>query len=642
MGLPLSIVVTKSICKRPNFLVLTCSAVFGFGITLVASANCLALGFSWKTTSLVTLSVWVVSVLFFALQLYLNQTDVSFTLISWGLCRFGFLNLLVGSSAILLSISKPGDAILNLRLGVDFALYSDAAQLLIEMPSLGLSQLYENSPTTFGIAAFANHLRWGAPIILALSTWFTRQAHSIQAIIPIAAISIGLVSNITIVLARKLGLGRIISILSGLLIIVNFQIISFALEGHFPQLIFMPFFLSILFLWSEICRQPGIARLVTVSGIAILISGSVLVYSEYILILLALLSIITILETIGKKWSTVRNTFISFLFTVALSAAFVPAYTLRLIKHILGLSVQVGYPIPHFLLPAEFIGVGTVWTRWADWMTPSALPVGLSRQHRFSDVVVSLVVIFLAAIGVWSIRHRSSGFRMLAASGVIALVILRQFVVTTPNSYLWVKGIVPFSPLILLTVLLGISSIAIWQGIFSKVLMSLLTVSICFTAFSGIASFRASARPLFEDSLTVRGYLNSQPTCAVLLQPRGWTPIEVYREASWNGSITRIRDYVYDHNLVPIFRSNPVLDSWGVAPLAWRQTDVVQRLQVCLVFSKAFSSSSSRMHPLNSDTYREVLRTKHWVVVETTIEVYELGEMGIDALYLDFLQPASP
>ena len=644
LGLPLSVLLGVRLFGRPSYLMLTLAAVLGMALLIVLAANTLALGISWRTTPVFAFLVWLSAALMaFARQWRLTRTLVPLAVLTWGAKRFGLLLALVCAAAVLLSLSKPDNALLGMRLGIDAALYGDTAQLLLEQDSTsGLADLAASSPTSFGPAALMVHLRWGAPLLLALFTWLAHLTHSYEAALPVLAVCLGLSAAATIALARRVGFNKPLALLCGALVITNYPIIHLSLEGQWPQAIALPIFLSIVLLWAAVARLPGRPPTASLLGIALLLSASALVYSEYLPVLFALLVTACVLEAVRRQWRAAKYRLLTLCLALVLAAILVLPYILRLVPHLLGLTTEgVGYPTPLMLYPSEVVGLGSIWTRWEEWITPNSMPVELFRENWIRDAMLAIAVTCLFAMGTWRITRTTREWPIWVASFIVVSLMGLGFAVSLHTGYLWSKGVVTFAPIILVCVLFAIaprSRAGLTPQVLSVALVTLFATYVSFTAIGGIRTFRESSRPLFSDVLAVRDYFRSAPPCAVLLRPRGLSGNEVDSEG-YGTSPTRQTDRVHDFTLVALFRDHPVLDSWSGEPIADQQELSPGELPVCL----AFDMSGSPLDTIAISTkYHELFRTEHWVVADSGLSLEQLQNQGIDAFYQGLFDLSAP
>lgn len=619
---------------------LVISGSLGISLVLAVAANALHIGSSWSLAIWLVFVIWLVSVLLVSTnRRFVNERRLLVQIRSI-LKPLGLINFFVGVSAVLLTFSKPDNAMIGLRLGVDFALYTDASQLLLERPSLALPELVESSSTSFGPAAFVTHIRWGAPILVAFSSWVTQQSHSYQILIPLLASCVGLLAAVTTVLARSTGLNKTVATLSGLLVVFNAQVISLALEGSLPQVIFLPLFVTVLFELREF-QAVSFRHCARISiELSLLLASCALVYSEFLPIILMLLLIATFLEAFRRGWSTANSVFLKLGLTLTLTILLILPHSIALLKHLMNLTTQgVGYPIPHLILPSEVVGLGSVWTRWTDWMTPAAMPKLLSRENLNYDILFALfVTIFLVAGGLRILRT-CPNWRIWVASGLVVAPMAFQFIVNNRNSYLWMKSIVSFIPLLVVSLLLGVCSVKILRGVVAHTLIALILIAVGVTASRGITSFRESSRPLFVNVFEVRDYLKSRPSCALLFRPRGLTSGGESQSLWWHASQKRNVDRVHDFAMVSIFRENPILDSWSGEPIGSRSRDLDDTLPVCIAFEvnvDAYGSASV------FERYSDVFRNEHWIVSSAGLSVRELRSNGIDTFYKEFFEPTMP
>ena len=640
-GAPFALYLAGSARRQLGYPTIALAGVLGMAAALIGASNLLAVGVSLRATAVVLACAWVALLAgLVAVWIRLKPFVPAVTPV-WVAQRVGLVVCLVAGAAVLLSSAKSGGSILNFRLGIDSAMYGDTAQVLLEGNGgvTGFEAMSAASPTGFGPAALMVHMRWGTPILLALFTQVTWLAHSYQVVVPLLAVTLGLSAAISIAIARRVGLSRPISLVVGFVLLFSYPLLHLSLEGQWPQAMALPLVLATFLVWLRMPSRGSRREMaMVVLELALLLAASTMIYSEYLPILLVIFALGSALLFARRQSVAAWQGLVALTGGVLVAAVLVAPYTLRLVPHLLGLTlVGVGYETPLLMLPTEVIGLGSIWSRWGEWITAGSMPTGLERENPIRDLALALIVAALYAYGTLWIARTSREWSAWVATFMVVVGLGLYFAVFKHSGYLWSKGIVTLAPLVLVAVIVGLMAIGSssrrWHSV-SVGLLVALSVYIVFTGINGIRDFKASSRALTSDVLEVREFMRTAPPCITLLRPRGLTAGGFDAE-SYSSSPTRQSDRVLDFGLVPVFREDPVLDSWSMDPIAYQGDLADVRERVCVIVNTNMNDIDLRA--LTADK-RVLFLNDHWAVLDGGVTLDELRARGADDFYAELFQ----
>jgi hypothetical protein len=524
------------------------ACALGVSIPLVTCTAIISMGGWWPTCIAVNSVVWLTTLTQVLrrywtenrLQLLKSrfQDDFRATISVFGL---------VVLSAGLLYFSKPPDAILGIRIGVDSALYIDGAQTLIENDGIrGLNNIAESAITQFGPAAFLDHMRWGVPVLLTIITNIFNFEHSIQTALPLLAFFIGLAAFVTIDLVKKLSVPQNIAVVGGLAVAANYVVINLALEGQWAQLFSIPLFS--IFVWL-ITVDREISFVYQLS-LAFVLGAAVLMYGEIapIFVFIALVAI-----CIGGGRRTIRRQFarnsINLIFCLFFAAMLIFPYLSKYVAHLRGLSLTVGYPTPHKANGSEILGVGSIWTKWRDWLDVDNAPTMIVRTEKFWDTIRSVAGYGILLFGLSMLISKQRQKRFWIALFIAVIAVWLQFNIKDSSGYLWIKSTSSLLVFFIALVIYGIHTLrSFTHKVFSQLLLAVFTCSIFATSILQLDSFRSIARPISKDILEVRNFLNTAAPCVLTVVFSNGDQEYVYA-----------RDRVFLIVLSSIFRDNPLV-----------------------------------------------------------------------------------
>ena len=436
VGLPFSYLILKPENQKTVDAVqrISVACALGVAIPLVTCSTIMSLGGWWTFCICVNLTIWIASIV---VLIRTNRFDGQVSVLKNATrmdSKAVFLLLaLVACSAILISASKPNDAIMGVRIGIDSALYADGAQMLLENNGArGFEAISAATTTIFGPAAFLSHLRWGVPVLLAVVTKLFALDHSYLSVIPLLALLHGLSGVIAVSLCKRLLLPTHTAIFGGIAVATNYVFINLAIEGQWAQSMSIPFFLLFVCLESEKSKRFDASLL----GASLMLVAGTLFYGEMTPIFL----FIYFLILAKKLWlnsmriSTYQVT--RSLVLILLAGVMIFPYIKKYIEHLGGLSLEVGYPTPHWMNGSELLGIGSIWTNgWETTDEPSGMT---ARRMEFWDFARSQTSYILLLFGMFTILRKQIDSYLWFGFFTAFAVLWLRFNQFGSSEYLWV------------------------------------------------------------------------------------------------------------------------------------------------------------------------------------------------------------
>ena len=616
VGLPFSYLILKPENQKTVDAVqrISVACALGVAITLVTCSTIMSLGGWWTFCICVNLTIWIASIV---VLIRTNRFDGQVSVLknatrmdSKAVC---LLLALVACSAILISASKPNDAIMGVRIGVDSALYADGAQMLLENNGArGFEAISAETTTSFGPAAFLSHLRWGVPVLLAVVTKLFALDHSYLSVIPLLALLHGLSGVIAVSLCKRLLLPTHTAIFGGIAVATNYVFINLAIEGQWAQSMSIPFFLLFVCLESEKSKRFDASLL----GASLMLVAGTLFYGEMTPIFL----FIYFLILAKKLWlnsmriSTYQVT--RSLALILLAGVMIFPYIKKYIEHLGGLSLAVGFGLPHWMNGSELLGIGSIWTNgWETTDVPSGMT---ARRMEFWDFARSQTSYILLLFGMFTILRKNIDNYLWFGFFAVFVVLWLRFNQFGSSEYLWMKVLSSSAVFCVVVVIFAIyRSRLIVSTLFSNCLLFLLGFSVLFTTYQQLENYRSVSRPISGDILEVRSFLEESEPCViqVVLSPE-------------NADLSWPRDRVFLYLITPIFRGNVLVnvsqtikigdgDEDGIN-YAGELTEVPQR--ICLLIEKPLKEILGTGIEIPSNV---VFENKHWKV-EISDEIFKI------------------
>ena len=631
-GIPLTLFLRREYLRDCSDTSCALSPIFGLAFVLVVTENFLGFGVNFDQTARFLGLAYVVLITGLMFRI-VNEVKLSSQPLIGALIELlrnvtaKLLNLiaLIVLASFVLTMSKSAHSLVNLRIGIDSGLYTDAAQLLLESNGSNFKDSLSGDRNSFGVSILDLYLVHGVPFFLALVTKAFNFRHSYEAVIPMLSVLLGTIGGLTKSFACQMGLGKRLAQLLGILIVFNYPLIHLALESQWPNLMAISVNFGILMFLMGTPYSGKLIQPRVVCGLALLTCLSLITYSVYLPIWIMFLFIFSIIELFAVKHLRTKKKYLNLAFGFIFGFLLAPYFITH--KNFLKFfSTIAGYPTPHIMLPQDILGFASIWTDWGRWIQVGYAPISVSRENIYLDFTVATFIVgFLTYVGVKIYSVKSIPPIWLPSTLILTLTALRlnsrfsHFIgfdldPMTHRGYIWSKSVGQFVPIFLTMFFIGILHVTSRRISYQRILVVVFSVVVLFTGVKGVLNFRNSSLPLSKDVLDVNEFLLNRDKCLILLRPRGH---------SVGGEKMMMRDRVFDFALTSIFRQNPILEN--AIPLNLRDNLKVFDERICLLIDLDRGS----LDPISTNYLRFVIyRNDHWILIDGGETLSELQKFG--------------
>ena len=447
------------------------------------------------------------------------------------------------------------------------------------------------------------------PVLLAVVTKLFALDHSYLSVIPLLALLHGLSGLIAVSLCKRLLLPTHTAIFGGMAVATNYVFINLAIEGQWAQLMSIPFFLLFASLESEKNKKFDPSLL----GASLMLVAGTLFYGEMTPIFIFVYFLILVKKLWLNPLRISAYQITRSLVLIMLTGVMIFPYIKKYIEHLGGLSIAVGYELPHWMNGSELLGIGSIWTHgWEKAIQPKMS----GRRMEFWDFARSQTSYILLLLGMFTIlRKKIDNYLWFGFFTVFAVIWLRfnQF---GSSEYLWVKVLSSFTVLCLIVVIFAIYKLRLTVStLLSNCLLFLLGLSILFTTYQQLENYRSVSRPISRDILEVQSFLEESEPCViqVVLSPEN-------ADTFWD------RDRVFLYLITPIFRGKLLVRGSQSIKYPFEEginfagelTEVPQR--ICLLIEKPLKE---RLGTNVGNPTNVVFENKHWKV-EISDEIFKI------------------
>lgn len=582
-GLSIGIISTRG---KPSFNVFLLSPFVGFG--LILSVSTVWLGIDLQLTSLIkTLSV--VTILSFV-NLIFNRKIFCYTNANTVYVGI-FISIIFVIMFGFFALNKNSNY--DIRLGVDIGLYLDAARALIEGNKI-------NAPTEFSGAAFYTHLRWGLPILIALTgkIFYINYLESLTVIYYLALVLLFFSSNaLVITFTRFKFLYKALICFS---ISFNVNLLFLLTEGQIPSLIFSIFFWAFIVSKNVIntkklhCMADYLTYLIP----GLIFSVIIVTYSEGIPIVFVYIAVATVVLSILSAKINLKIPY-ALLPAVALSFIFVLPYSVLVIKHLLTLNVlSAGYNLPLVAFPNEIAGINSIFSRTSEWMLPPASVSVLRRGNYLVTVMLSAITITLFYKGLKSVNKDLRAHSLSAI--ILCFVGFFYFYLYKGGMYAFMKIYTVFVPVIVLAILNGLFNLTdIFKSqIFAKFFKCAIILFIFITSVSYVTDHKNTSLSIDGDDYSLNTMDFSD--CVFVMNDRDYP-----------SSNLRYVQRSYQIALSSFLKKSAILDQWENrlinAPNGLALND---KSKICLLIDRGLGEATNERSAV-------LFSNKKWMALST-------------------------
>lgn len=569
-------------------------------------------------------------------------------------------NLVLNIVLILLSVLPMlflnKNTLMNIRLGIDGALYADGAQsLILQENKPELENISGIRPGSLATALFFQHFRWGTAFLLSISAHVTNAPHTFEVAVPFFCLVLFLTGSLFLKFLIAEGINNPkLQLLGITLIASNVVLLNLVLEAQWANLLAVLFNLLVVFFIRELFLQNSFGgQIVVVFMISIGIISTLVNYAEVIPLLL----VITVITFIGSlyrfkelKKSILVRTHLIIVWAIAifffyslksghltyLRSLFLPSYA------------GVGYPTPRSILPSDIIGITNPWANPDSWLSPIE---SVARSQNSVGIVLFVtnlaIIIFIMYVSkkcLVSMFSKNNGNLIIKKSRkssnsitekqrnvhLVAFVSLSLFIwinarILNGSDYLLLKAVSIVLPIVLIEILVYTSQHTFarkrMKEKFANIAMAAITISVCINGFKYVNQFYDSSQRLqigFIDSPKFEGDSN----CLALFNLRGYPESKL-----------RYVDRSLDYYLDVIFRDKEVLDPWGGGFITRPLIDDISDKRVCLYLRKSVGERFDRQG------LKVLFENRFWIVLDTNMTHRQvMDRYGVPEYYLIELQ----
>lgn len=559
------------------------------------------------------------------------------------------LSLVLAITPMISIFFIESNSVMNVRLGIDAALYADGAQSLLANENVpNIENIATLHPGSLGTALFFQHFRWGSAFLLAISAHATGSFHSLAVAMPLFSLVLFLIAGITL---RIIFYRRSFSLPRGLVAVVltagNTFFVRLLNEGQWPNLvaILMVSFLIFIILEQHSKFERKWPR-IQLSILSIVITCSTLLtYAEILPLLLAIILVGHLAGSIcmeKRKFykplltKVIPMASIVFTFFILVNTAHIGYFKTLVLPSYAG----VGYPSPRSIFLSDMLGLTNLWKSPNQWLTFGVSVQKLNNPDIaglsiVSGVLVAVLVSILSKlIKTMRINEQSSlrlakkrsSPRIIADSkiflkssllifGLLALLLYSWFssLVIQKSDYILIKA----ASILLVPLVIEFLSIDYLstqrKSKTSKLIIlnaTILSAVVLNTNINSIYEQRLYSTKLLTGNLVKNWDQASKSQCLYLFNMRG------QRDPS-----LRYVDRTIDYLMESVFRTDVVLDPWTNQSLARPvNAETLENQNVCL----ALRSDVPGIH-LESK-FKEIFRDESWLVLNTQMTYKEIVE----------------
>ena len=616
--------------------ILVFSPVFGLVSILLISSWLIPIGVSIKLVNILLVIVSLLLALIF--RDFIPSINLQFRK---SLTRLQKQKLLFEAGVLFTAFALPyifldSKSVLNLRLGIDGALYADGAQaLLANENSPRLGQIANLHPGSLATSLFFVHFRWGTSFLLASVSNFLHVQNSLEIAYPLFSLVLLLMGLTGYIFLRNTLNKSLFSVLFLIGVSCNAFFIHLSQEAQWPNLVAILLLLVLSLFFIESINNNFLDIRTNLLFAAIL-GAIVVIYAEIIPLLFGILVLLYIFKLsvniLNKNFN--KYYFLNLLlFATSFLIFLLPnlKMTFPYYRSILFPTYEnVGYPAPRGLWFSDLIGWTNTWHGPREWLWRETSVRNLLESRTFDLAMVNLIgIFFLLSFFRWVMpdlkysvnSYRRSlkfnkilSFKLIFSSfyvitfALFSLAIGRFFILEF-NPYLLTKSLSFVFPLLLLSLIYFLYRSELIRRL-SKLLGVTLVISILVfpTLQTGARAYRDIQKinaPLGKEELRLDSSFVNIEDCAFRFKPRG-VPNSQYW---W---VDRTKDYY----MLSVFRFNPILEDQSSQPIAGQYPEL-QSLKVCFVYNESDSNF------FNFDNTKIISSQKKgdWILIKTNYNI---------------------
>jgi hypothetical protein len=618
--------------------------VFGVLIHIVFSGILIPRGITiqFSTILVIIASVLILSIRVLKTGLHNAIQNMIFATSRINLNSFA-LGCFLMISALLPLFFIRSNSVMNVRLGIDAALYADGAQsLLANENQPNLSNVKILHPGSLSAALFFDNFRWGTAFLMAVGTLVTGSSHSLSIGVPLFAMVIFVIGGLTIhVLSSRKNITLPILMLAVAATTGNTFFVRLLTEGQWPNLIAILFTILLIHLTIEQYSNFEISTSRVRLNIAstLVLCAILFTYAEILPLLMAIITFTHIISSsVYRKNQFLKSIFLNatptFFVTYIYFALSNPSQLAYFKFLVLPSYSNVGYQSPRATFPTDLLGLTDIWASPMEWLSFNTSVQRLANINLVSFILINCYLVLFVSYFIWksvrvkiesnefvSLQFKQLGIfkldhaNLLSVLTMLALVSLLIYSwlssqLVNKSDYLLIKA----SSILLIPIAIeALSLIApkrnkkIGNSNIFVICLVLISMIITSTNIQNLASLKYNSTPLLAGNLNKPWDAESKLNCGYVFNKRGHA-----------GPTLRYVDRTVDYYMASVFRNDVLLDPWLPISLVGNiEPESVEIRNVCIAFRSPFPPN------LNIEGFEILFENEYWKVFDTGLTFSE-------------------
>ena len=618
--------------------------IFGILSHIVISGLLTPRGITVQFSAILVISISVLILSIRILKMGLHNSIQVLILAITSIKRNGFaLGCFLLISALLPVFFISSNSVMNVRLGIDAALYADGAQSLLLRENLpNLSNIQILHPGSLSVAVFFENFRWGAVFLMAIGTLVTGSPHSLVIGVPLFAMVLFLIGGLTLhVLSSRKNITLPLLMLAVAVTTGNTFFVRLLTEGQWPNLLAILFVILLIHLTIEQYSNFEISSSRVRLNIAstIVFVAILFTYAEILPLLMAIITSTHIISSFVYR----KNQFLKSLFI-----NIVPAFSATYIYFVLSSPSQaayfrflvlpsysnVGYQSPRATFPTDLLGLTDIWARPMEWLSFNISVQRLTNINLVSFIMLNCYLVLFISYFIWksvkvkinsnqfvALQSKQLGIYKLDQANLLSVLTMLTLVslliyswlssqLVNKSDYLLIKA----SSILLIPIVIESLSLItpkkkekLGNSNIFVICLVLLSMIMTSTNIQNLTSLKHNSTPLLAGNLNKPWDTESKLNCGYLFNKRGQA-----------GPTLRYVDRTVDYYMVSVFRNDVLLDPWlPISLVGGIEAESLKTRNVCIAFRSPFPPN------LNIEGFEILFESEYWKVFDTGLTYSE-------------------
>jgi hypothetical protein len=636
-GFALSLLPTKWWC---GFWSVVTFPILGIITHLVFAAILIPRGMTIEFTVALVIGFSTFITLGFIVKKFLNQSNRDIVK-SFGKIQKGHL-LTVGSlifAGLLPILFIESSAVLNVRLGIDAALYADGAQsILAHENQPNLTNIAVLHPGSLSTALFFQHFRWGAAFLMAISSLITDSPHSLAIGSPLFSVVLFLIAALSIrILSFRASVKPSVMVLAIALTAGNTFFVRLLTEGQWPNLVAILLIIFLIYITADLYLdfKKTVERIQLIVLSIVICCAILITYAEILPLLVAMIVFTHLSAAIAFRKerffsSLIQNISPVFLGTFIYFALSNPLQIAYFKFLVMPSYANVGYPTPRTIFPSDMLGLTDLWDSPDKWLSFGESVMRLSGPDLAGLSILNIILVSIVVSATWSslklkfhnglslLSHPKQSVQIaenrLEIFSVLSMIGLGSlFIYSWLSSQLIQKSdyiLIKAASILLIPIIIETLAVISQRNSKIKPGSPVFTISIFFVATLILFTNVQNLSQLKNNSTVL-----SAGNLVKMWDPEGKTEcVYLFNKRGAKNESRRWADRTVDYYMDSVFRNDVILDPWTNGSLA-RTVDpeVLKSRQICIALRSPIPST------LNTDGYTLIFEDPYWKVFNTNL-----------------------